>query len=100
MQVQRINSIVRLDPAQTDRLFGIMAQSSPDYDSSIRLEGVAGEIAPANLHPRDALKSVLRPDQLAEYEADRERRFQEASKEMNKLGVQLPSDWDEFEFGP
>ena len=43
---------------------------------------------------------MLRPDQLAEYEADRERRFLEASKEMNKLGVQLPSDWDEFEFGP
>jgi hypothetical protein len=100
MQVQRINSIVQLDPAQTDRLFGIMAQSSPDYDASIRLEGTTGEIAPANLHPRDALRTVLRPDQLAEYEADRERRFLEASKEMNKLGVQLPSDWDEFEFGP
>ena len=100
MQVQRINNIVQLDPAQTDRLFGIMAQSSPDYDASIRLEGTTGEIAPANLHPRDALRTVLRPDQLAEYEADRERRFLEASKEMNKLGVQLPSDWDEFEFGP
>lgn len=100
MQVQRINNIVRLDPAQTDRLFGIMAQSSPDYDSSIRLEGATGEIAPANLHPRDALKSVLRPDQLADYEADRERRFLEASRKMNELGVQLPSDWDEFEFGP
>ena len=99
-QVQRINNIVRLDPAQTDRLFGIMAQSSPDYDASIRLEGATGEIAPANMHPRDALKSVLRPDQLAEYEADRERRFMEVSREMNKLGVQLPADWDEFEFGP
>lgn len=100
MQVQRINEIVRLDPAQTDRLFGIMAQSSPDYDSSIRLEGVTGEIAPANLHPRDALKSVLRPDQLAKYEDDRDRRLLEVSREMNELGVQLPADWDEFEFGP
>ena len=100
MQVQRINEIVRLDPAQTDRLFGIMAQSSPDYDSSIRLEGVTGEIAPANLHPRDALKSVLRPDQLAKYEEARQRRFLEASREMNKLGVELPADWDDFEFGP
>ena len=100
MQVQRINEIVRLDPAQTDRLFGIMAQSSPDYDSSIRLEGVTGEIAPANLHPRDALKSVLRPDQLAKFEDDRDRRLLEASREMNELGVQLPADWDEFEFGP
>ena len=100
MRVQRINNIVLLDPAQTDRLFGIMAQSSPDYDSSIRLEGATGEIAPANLNPRDALKSVLRPDQLAEYEADRERRFLEASRKMNELGVQLPSDWDEFEFDP
>jgi hypothetical protein len=100
MQVQRINEIVRLDPAQTDRLFGIMAQSSPDYDASIRLEGATGEIAPANLHPRDALKSVLRPDQLAKYEDDRDRRLLEASREMNELGVQLPADWDEFEFGP
>ena len=100
MQVQRINEIVRLDPAQTDRLFGIMAQSSPDYDASIRLEGATGEIAPANLHPRDALKSVLRPDQLAKYEDDRDRRLLRASREMNELGVQLPADWDEFEFGP
>ena len=100
MQVQRINEIVRLDPAQTDRLFGIMAQSSPDYDASIRLEGATGEIAPANLHPRDALKSVLRPDQLAKYEDDRDRRLLEASRDMNELGVQLPADWDEFEFGP
>ncbi|MEY4690665.1 MAG: hypothetical protein RIT19_990, partial [Verrucomicrobiota bacterium] len=87
-------------PAQTDRLFGIMAQSSPDYDASIRLEGVTGEIAPANLHPREALRSLLRPDQITRYEEDRDRRFQEASREMNELGVQLPPDWDEFEFGP
>ena len=99
-QVQRINNIVRLDPAQTDRLFGIMAQSSPDYDASIRLEGATGEIAPANMHPRDALKSVLRPDQLAIYEEDRQRRSAEVLREMNELGVQLPADWDELEFGP
>jgi hypothetical protein len=100
MQVQRINNIVRLDPAQTDRLFGIMAQSSPDYDASIRLEGSTGEIAPANMHPRDALKSVLRPDQLAIYEEDRQRRSAEVLREMNELGVQLPADWDELEFAP
>ena len=100
MHVQRINGIVQLDPAQTDRLFGIMAQSSPDYDASIRLEGVTGEIAPANLHPREALRSLLRPNQITRYEEDRDRRFQEASREMNELGVQLPPDWDEFEFGP
>jgi hypothetical protein len=99
-QVQRINNIVRLDPAQTDRLFGIMAQSSPDYDASIRLEGATGEIAPANMHPRDALKSVLRPDQLAIYEEDRQRRSAEVLREMNELGVQLPADWDELEFAP
>jgi hypothetical protein len=99
-QVQRINNIVRLDPAQTDRLFGIMAQSSPDYDASIRLEGSTGEIAPANMHPRDALKSVLRPDQLAIYEEDRQRRSAEVLREMNELGVQLPADWDELEFAP
>lgn len=100
MQVQRINGIVQLDPAQTDRLFGIMARSSPDYDASIRLEGATGEIVPANLHPRDALRSVLRPDQLVRYEQDRERRFHEARREASELGIQLPADWDEFEFEP
>ena len=100
MHVQRINAVVQLDAAQTDRLFGIMAPWSPDYDASIRLEGVTGEIAPANLHPRDALRSLLRPDQLTRYEEYRDRRFQEASREMNELGMQLPKDWDEFEFGP
>jgi hypothetical protein len=24
----------------------------------------------------------------------------EAAQEMNKLGVELPADWDDFEFGP
>jgi hypothetical protein len=43
---------------------------------------------------------VLRPDQLAEYEADRQRRVMEAARKMNELGVELPADWDEFEFGP
>jgi hypothetical protein len=42
---------------------------------------------------------VLRPDQLAKYEDDRDRRLLEASREMNELGVQLPADWDDFEFG-
>jgi len=46
------------------------------------------------------LKSVLRPDQLAKYEDDRNRRLMEASQEMNKLGVELPADWDELEFAP
>jgi transposase len=43
---------------------------------------------------------VLRPDQLAIYEEDRQRRSAEVLREMNELGVQLPADWDELEFGP
>jgi len=100
LQVQRINDIVHLDAAQTDQLFGIMAQSSPDYDPSIRLEGSTGEITPNGLKPREAMLTILRPDQRAAYEASRQRRFEEISREMNALGVTMPENWDELEFEP
>ncbi len=100
LQVQRINDIVHLDAAQTDQLFGIMAQSSPDYDPSIRLEGATGEITPTGLKPRDALLTILRPDQRAAYEDARQRRFEEISHEMSALGISLPDNWDELEFEP
>lgn len=100
LQVQRINDIVHLDAAQTDQLFGIMAQSSPDYDPSIRLEGATGEITPSGLKPRDALLTILRPEQRAAYEAERQRRFESLSSDMSALGITLPDNWDELEFEP
>ena len=100
LQVQRINDIVHLDAAQTDQLFGIMAQSSPHYDPSIRLEGATGELTPTGLKPRDAMLTILRPEQRAAYEAERQRRFENISRDMKALGITLPDNWDELDFEP
>lgn len=100
MRVQRIHQIVELDAQQTDQLFGIMAQASPDYDPSIRLEGFQGEIRPSNVTPREAMLSVLRPDQRERYEFERERLRSTRMAELAELGLTIPENWDEFDADP
>ena len=46
-KTQRLDDIVKLDDAQRDQVFGIMARSSRDYDPAMKLEGADGEIAAA-----------------------------------------------------
>jgi hypothetical protein len=60
------------------------------------LEGAAGgniAASPAGTG-RDAVLSVLRPDQRAAYEAERQRRREEAAKDMEAIGLTLPENWD------
>ncbi len=95
MKVQRLNSIVALDDAQRDQVFGIMARSSRDYDPSMALDGIRGEIGATPGGDRQAaMLSVLRPDQRAAYEAERQRRRDEASKDMESVGLSLPPNWE------
>jgi hypothetical protein len=62
--VERINSIVGLDDAQRDQVFGIMARGSRDYDPAMAIEGARGEIAAIPTGDRMASTlAVLRPDQ-------------------------------------
>ncbi len=94
-RVEQVNSIVQLDDSQRDQVFGIMARNSPDYDSSIKLEGSSGDIGnlPAG-SPEAATLAVLKPEQRAAYEAERQRRREEAEKDMKSIGLTLPETWN------
>ena len=98
MKVQRLDSIVRLDEKQRDQVFGAVARTSRDYDPAMRLEGVGGEIGTtAGLSRQDAMLAVLRPEQRAAYEAERQRRREEAAKDLEAIGLTLPDDWEMFD---
>jgi hypothetical protein len=98
LRVQRLDGIVKLDDAQRDQVFGIMARGSRDYDPAMKLEGIGGDIgATPGGGTHDAMLSVLRPDQRAAYEAERQRRRDEAAEELSQIGLSLPENWDPLE---
>jgi hypothetical protein len=100
MKVQRLDALVGLDETQREQVFAIMARNSPDYDPSMRLEGASGQIGVAqNENAREAMLAVLRPEQRAAYEAERQRRREEAAKELEAIGLTLPPDWEMFDGG-
>jgi hypothetical protein len=95
MRVQRLDTIVHLDETQRDQVFGIMARASRDYDPAMKLEGVGGEIgATAAGDRQQAMLSVLKPEQRTAYEAERQRQRDEATKNMEAIGLTLPPTWD------
>jgi hypothetical protein len=95
MKVQRLDSIVGLDESQRDRVFGIIARGSRDYDPAMRLEGGSGEIGAIPVGNRQAaILDVLRPEQRAAYDAERQRRRDQAAKELETIGLTLPADWE------
>lgn len=98
-RVAQLNQIVPLDDAQQDQVFAIMARSSRDYDPTMQLEGIGADPNPlAEGESRDeAILAVLRPDQRAAYEADRQRRRDERTKNLESLGLKLPADLNGFE---
>ena len=94
-RVARLDAIVQLDDTQRDQVFGIMARSSRDYDPAMKLEGAGGEIGGAAAGDRQqALLAVLRPDQRTAYQAEQQRRRDEADKNMKTMGLTLPADWN------
>lgn len=99
-KVQRLDSIVGLDDAQREQVFGIVARSSRDYEPTMQLEGLAGEIGSTPGGNRQAaMLSVLKPEQHAAYEAERQRRRIEASKDLEAMGLTLPPDWEMLDAG-
>lgn len=94
-KVQRLDGIVGLDDAQRDQVFGIMARGSRDYDPAMKLEGAGGEIGSTPSGDRQqAMLSVLRPEQREAYQAERQRRRDQAVKELGEIGLSLPPGWD------
>jgi hypothetical protein len=97
--VQRLDSIVTLDETQRDQVFGIMARGSREYVPTMVLEGAQGEIgATPGGNRQTAMLAVLRPEQRAAYEAERQRRRETASKDMEAMGLVLPPNWEMLEF--
>ena len=95
LRVERLDSIVKLDPAQRDQVFGVMARGSRDYDPAMKLEGVGGDIGATPVGDRQqAMLAVLRPDQRAAYAAAQQSRRDEAAKTMQAIGLTLPPNWD------
>jgi hypothetical protein len=95
-RVTRLNDVVKLDNAQQDQVFAIMARGSEDFDPAMQFEGLSGETTP--LPPGqsrdDAIRAVLRPDQRHQYEENRIKRRIEADKDLREIGLRLPPDWD------
>lgn len=95
MKVERLDQIVGLDAQQRDQVFGIMARNSKDYTPSMAIEGGVGAISNvAGASPRDAMLSVLRPEQRDAYEKEKETRRKTAQQELDSIGLSLPPDWD------
>lgn len=97
-RVSQLNSVVALDEAQQDQVFALMVRSSPDFDPSMKLEGLGGDST--SLSPgqsRDAaIMNVLRPEQRQQYEEQRQARRAAAGREMEEVGLRLPENWDMF----
>jgi hypothetical protein len=90
-----LDNIVQLDDSQRDQIFGIMARNSHDYDPAMKLEGADGEIATTSGRThREAVLSVLRADQREKWEAEQNKRREEAARELSEMGLSLPPDWD------
>lgn len=100
MKVQRLDSIVGLDETQRDQVFAVVARGSRDYDPTMRLEGAGGELEAAPVGNRQAaILAVLKPDQRAAYEAERQHRREEAAKDLEAMGLTLPPDWEMLDEG-
>ncbi len=88
-----------LDQEQQDRIFALMARSSPDFDPSMRLEGLGSDTSAltAGASREEAIMQVLRPEQKAKFEAGRQQQRAKAEQEMNEIGLKLPANWNFFD---
>lgn len=96
-RLQRLHQAVPLDEAQQDQVFAIMARSSPDFDPNTRLDIPLGNDMRSIRPGADreaAIRGVMRPEQLRQYEAYRQRQRETAMREAAEMGLQLPADWD------
>ncbi|YCM46464.1 hypothetical protein V2O64_10585 [Verrucomicrobiaceae bacterium 227] len=95
--LSRLDDVVQLDDEQHRELFGVLSRSARDYRPEI---GSFGE-ARLDLAGRDAaINEVLRPDQLEVLNEHRSSRRAQAEKEINRLGMTLPANWDALERNP
>ena len=99
MKVARLDEIVTLDDAQRGEVFGVMARGSAYFDPTMGFEGMGTEKAALTTgqSKQDAMLAVLRPEQRAAYQEQREQKRTEARKDLESIGLTLPEDWDALE---
>ncbi len=94
----RLDGIVELDSDQHFELFGVMTRGSDDYREGMDFDGMDSGTAQLDRDARnEAIESILRPDQRELLESHRAEREAEAQREMGKIGLSLPEDWDLLE---
>lgn len=97
-KVEQLNRAVKLDEGQRDQIFGLVARSSPDYDPAMQIDGVTGPVESKPVGDRRAaILDVLRPDQRAQYEVERQRQREQAEKQWAGVGLRLPDEWQIFD---
>ncbi|MFP6885055.1 MAG: hypothetical protein VCA40_11520 [Roseibacillus sp.] len=94
-RLHRLDEVVDLDENQLDGMFAVMARGSRRYEPGMEFDGMGADTGRLEGRARDgAIRRVLRPDQLDRYiEYQAERRL-EAEREMGRIGMKLPRDWD------
>ncbi|NNC87923.1 MAG: hypothetical protein HKN82_05620 [Akkermansiaceae bacterium] len=93
-RLHRIDGAVDLDNDQLDEMFGVMARGSKRFEPGMEFDGMGGETGRLEGADREAaIRAVLRPDQLRRYEAYQQERKEDAEREMRRMGLSLPKDW-------
>lgn len=97
-QLNRLNDVVELDEGQQDEVFGILARGSGDYQVGMDFDGMGGDNSQLDIRQRDAaIRSVLRPEQREQFDRHQAERKEEAEKDLRRVGLTLPEDWDLLE---
>ena len=94
-RLHRIDEAVDLDENQLDDMFAVMARGSSSYRPGMDFDGMGSDTSRLEGRARDtAIRQVLRPDQLQQYEQLQAERRMKAEKEMRRMGMTLPRDWE------
>jgi hypothetical protein len=96
-RLHRLDNLVELDAEQEDQLFYMMARGSQQYVPAMEIEGMTGSRIPMDTAQRNReIRTVLRPEQIEVFDANRRQRREEAEREMREIGLRLPNNWDEL----
>ena len=95
---QNLDRIVELDEDQNKQVFDLLVRGSKNYDPSVEFDGMGDDRSVLSSRERDeAIRSLLRPEQVEAFDAHRKARFEEATRDMTDLGLTLPKNWDLLE---
>lgn len=96
--LNRLDEILELDSEQHAKAFGIMMRGSEDYREGMNFDGMDAGTGKLDRQSRNAaIESILRLDQREQLETYRAEEKAEAERNMAKMGLSLPRDWEVLE---